>query len=428
MSHLQRLARGPRNELHKAALDGSSTRIETLLAGGTIDIDQGDPRGWTPLMYAAEEGHSDVVTVLLNRGASLLPVDDDNYTALLVSAQHGQLGVTNLLLGAGAQHDALNCQGFTPLHVAAIGGHSGVMEALIGAGADANSRAPNGQTALHIAALEGHLDAVRVLLRAVANPLLPTRMSSGNTFVPLDGAALNGHLAVARELIKRVGIRGCAGASAGVDALGQAAVDQHLDVMAMLCDAGVVDTGNALVSTVFFGRETALKFLLEQKEEGTARMVYVSTAFDGRGYSPLLSAVSTGPCSPRVVRLLIDAGADAALAVRVPNGFGRWTHYTPLDCATRCLAEKVVDEDNATVQQLRNLRASRRLLLQVEAVHATSWLWGGHTGCPVAPGTKPAQTESKTGKPLKSMLPIMWRRTARRGAILAGVFRWVKRG
>ncbi|CAN0354109.1 unnamed protein product, partial [Ectocarpus sp. 8 AP-2014] len=76
-------------ELHKAALDGSSQRTESLLAGGKIDIDQGDPRGWTPLMFAAEEGHSNVIKVLLNRGASLLPVDDDDYTALLVSAQHG---------------------------------------------------------------------------------------------------------------------------------------------------------------------------------------------------------------------------------------------------------------------------------------------------------------------------------------------------
>ncbi|CBN76136.1 EsV-1-199 [Ectocarpus siliculosus] len=427
MSHLQRLARGPRNELHKAALDGSSQRTESLLAGGRIDIDQGDPRGWTPLMFAAEEGHSNVIKVLLNRGASLLPVDDDDYTALLVSAQHGQLGVTNLLLEAGAQHDALNCQGFTPLHVAAIGGHSGVMEALVGAGANANSRAPNGQTALHIAALEGHVDAARVLLRAGANPLLPTRMSSGNTFVPLDGAALNGHLAVARELVQRFGIRGCAGASAGVDALGQAAVDQHLDVMALLCDAGVVDTGNALVATVFLGRERALKFLLEQKGEGTARTTYASTPRDGRGHTPLLSAVTTGPCSPRVVRLLVDAGADATLAVRVPDGFGRSTKYTPLDCATRCLAEKVVDEDFATAQQLRNLRASRRLLLQVEVVHATSWLWGGHAGCPAAPGKKRAQTESTNGKPLKSRLPIMWRRSARRGAALPGVFRLAKK-
>ncbi|CAN0561295.1 unnamed protein product, partial [Ectocarpus sp. 12 AP-2014] len=83
-------------------------------------------------------------------------------------------------------------------------------------------------------------------------------------------------------------------------------------------------------------------------------------------------------------------------------------------------AEKVVDEDYATAQQLRNLRASRRLLLQVEAVHATSWLWGGHAGCPAAPCKTRAQTESTNGKPLKSRLPIMWRRSARRGATLPG--------
>ncbi|CAB1119402.1 unnamed protein product [Ectocarpus sp. CCAP 1310/34] len=355
-------------------------------------------------------GPFECIKVLLNRGASLLPVDDDDYTALLVSAQHGQLSMTNLLLEAGAQHDALSCQGFTPLHVAAIGGHSSVMEALIGADANANSRAPNGQTALHIAVLAGHVDAARVLLGAGANPLLSTRMSSGNTFVPLDGAALNGHLAVARELMPSV----------------RPPWTSTWTRWPCCATPEFLDTGNALVAAVFLWRVMALKFPLEQKEEGTARMTYASTPRDGRGHIPLLSAVTTGPCSPRVVRLLVDAGPDATLAVRVPDGFGRSTKYTPLDCATRCLAERVVDEDYATAQQLRNLRASRRLLLQVEALHATSWLWGGHAGCPAALGKKRAQTELTNGKPLKSRLPIMWRRSARRGATLPGVFSWCR--
>lgn len=62
------------------------------------------------------------------------------------------------------------------------------------------------------------------------------------------------------------GIEGCGGASGGVDALNPAAQDQHLEVMATLTNAGVVDTGVALLAAAENGREGAVKFLLQQME------------------------------------------------------------------------------------------------------------------------------------------------------------------
>lgn len=64
--------------------------------------------------------------------------------------------------------------------------------------------------------------------------------------VPLDAAAENGHSDVARELIQQCGIDGCGGDTRGVSALKLAAQQQHLDFMALLTGAGVVDTGAAL--------------------------------------------------------------------------------------------------------------------------------------------------------------------------------------
>lgn len=45
------MPRGPEYELHYAARDGSIERTRALLSRGSIDIDERDPTGWTPLKY-----------------------------------------------------------------------------------------------------------------------------------------------------------------------------------------------------------------------------------------------------------------------------------------------------------------------------------------------------------------------------------------
>lgn len=85
----QQWPRGPINELHVAAMDGSTECVLALLSRGSIDIDQGTPRGCTPLMVAAQEGHSGVVKILLNRRTNVSIASDDDSTALHFSAFYG---------------------------------------------------------------------------------------------------------------------------------------------------------------------------------------------------------------------------------------------------------------------------------------------------------------------------------------------------
>lgn len=111
---------------------------------------------------------------------------------------------------------------------------------LIEAGANADSRDLDGATSLHLAAETGHVDAIKVLLRAKANPLLAATFPSGETLLPLEVAAKDGHSEVVHELLQDLGIEGCGGASGGVDALTRAAGHQHVEIMGMLTSAGVV--------------------------------------------------------------------------------------------------------------------------------------------------------------------------------------------
>ena len=76
-----RRPRGPVNDLHVAAHDGSIERTVALLGKGSLDINQGIeggakrrnlllPPGATPLMIAAWKGHSSIVRILLSTGAN----------------------------------------------------------------------------------------------------------------------------------------------------------------------------------------------------------------------------------------------------------------------------------------------------------------------------------------------------------------------
>lgn len=89
----------------------------------------------------------------------------------------------------------------------------------------------------------------------------------GGKCVPLEAAAQHGHAAVVVELIQQLGIKGCGGASGGVEALGQAAQNDRVDVLAILTEAGVVDTGRALTGAAIYSREVSVKFLLHHKQE-----------------------------------------------------------------------------------------------------------------------------------------------------------------
>ena len=434
-------SRGPKNAIHVAAGRGSVERIVALLAIGAYDIDQGDAHGRTPLMMASFLGHSRIVRTLLRKGADVSLVDEDGATALFVAAHRGHVAITKMLVKAGADLGVvtwLGGQKGSPLHLAAEEGHSEVMSVLIEAGANPNSRLLGGVTPLFLAAAEGQLDAIKVLLRAKANPLLardplkpgmecvPSDHDLEVTCVPLEVAARNGHWEVVRELIRKVGIEGCGGESGGVNALCTAAMRQDLGVMAMFTDAGVVDTGEALVVAAGEGCEATVEYLLQQAKEKLG--AYVNFREPSSGRTPLFSVIAFSP-SPRVARILIDAGADTASAVRITDREGTaFFDDTLLAITNITLRDKMVRGEDATEEQLNGLKLIRRLLLRVEAVHSTSWLWPSETPF-VAFAVESARNNKTVSTPLRKMLPLLRGRAERRcGVPLTTLVRYLIRG
>ncbi len=421
---------GPGDQLHKAAYDGSAKRVSALLSSGSFDIDERGPiMGHTPLMIACSFSHSHVVRILLAKGANVSIVGGDGFTALHLAVAEGHLAVTKMLVEAGAELEVLTADGSTPLYMAASDGHSEVMCVLVEAGANPNFRHFDGTTPLYLAAHHGDVNAVKKMLHAKANPLLAKKRPEPRKecVVPLDVAALMGHSEVVRELVQQVGIEGCGGASGGVQALHLAAMNRHLDILVMLTDAGVVDTGEVLIVAVRSALEASVKFLLRRKR-GTSREKASYASFRARetGWNPLFVAIGGlgrySP-SPRIVRLLVDAGADTAVRVRFDDSS---VSMSALELTTRMLRCKkgAAHGKDFTEDQLHGLEGIRRLLLRVEAVHATSWLWPGDipsvvhtTAVEGSVGTK------KISAPLTRVLPLLRKRARRPRVLLAALCR-----
>ena len=424
-------AMDPMTDLHEAALNGSTERTIAALSRGVIGVDQTSRRGVTSLMVASCFGHERVVQVLQNRGANLALVDDNGFTALHCSAQKGHLAVTKLLVKAGADLEAKTFAGLTPLHLAAHNGHSEVMRALTEAGALINSREKHHGTPLYLAAQRGHLAAIRVLLRAKADPLLTTWNPSGHTVVPLDTAARKGHSEVVAELIHEYGIEGCGGTSGGVDALGWAAANRHVDIMGILTNVGVVDTGEALQKAAGSGQESSVKFLLQQHlwRANGGGAEYLNSRDHYVGATSLMYSIQARrPCSPRITRMLVDAGADTSTAVRFKLSDGRISFNTPLALVDQYIGdENMGGEASSTESQLHSLEGSRRLLMRVEAVHAVSWLWASNvpsiTHAAAAAEGAGRATERASTPQISLVLSILRRRVGRARVLWAALHR-----
>ncbi|CAM9752314.1 unnamed protein product [Ectocarpus fasciculatus] len=429
-----RRPRGPLNDLHKAVERGDTERTVALLSSKKFNVDEiGGSTGVTPLMIAIIKGNLRIVKILLDKGCNLSITNDNRAGPLHHAAQGGMLSLTRLLVESGAEIEASTWMGATPLHVASDEGHSEVVRALCEAGADVDTRKVDRSTPLISAAFRGHANSTRELLRAKANPLLVKPNAVGKNFTPLDAAALHGRAEVARELLKQVGIRGCAGPSGGVDALELAAQGSHVEILAMLTDAGVVDPGIALNVAADCGHEAAVKFLLKgqshKRRITTGQASYVNI-LDAHGASPLIRSIDVDVdrlCFPRIVRMLIDAGADARSAIRITERGKVLFDETPLAFTNRTIQEGKVAGKPATKEQLQRLEAARRLLLRVEAIHAASWLWIRHVPSNNTRKEEKARRASRkaSSRPLALMVPLMRRRAVARRVLFAPLWRHV---
>lgn len=106
-----------------------------------------------------------IVEWLINSGADIEAIDDNEDTALFVASIVGDLDIIRLLIMNGANISAKNVQGDTPLMYAVqYDNDYDVVKLLLDAGADPNAVNKSRNTALHHASINGQFDIVKLLL------------------------------------------------------------------------------------------------------------------------------------------------------------------------------------------------------------------------------------------------------------------------
>jgi ankyrin repeat protein len=95
--------------LMMAAFRGYKALVEEMIAAGA----QVNKPGWTPLHYAATNGHKDVVALLLEEHAYIDAESPSKTTPLMMAARHGHAEVVRLLLEEGADATVKNVHELT---------------------------------------------------------------------------------------------------------------------------------------------------------------------------------------------------------------------------------------------------------------------------------------------------------------------------
>ena len=116
--------------IHEYAADGNVAAVAQDLATNSHDLNLPDDAERTPLHLAATHCHTNVVVLLLDKGAKIDPRAEGGATPLHLAAQEGCVDVVNLLLAKGAKVNARDDQGHTPLD-RAVEWHRDAVAALI---------------------------------------------------------------------------------------------------------------------------------------------------------------------------------------------------------------------------------------------------------------------------------------------------------
>lgn len=293
------------NDCRHAATPGSKELEEITKiiwnAGASKSVNAVDENGWTALMYAIQNGNTEMVKFLLTKKANLNIVTKDGNSALIFASENGNTEIVKTLLAAGAKVNTINKYGQTALMYASQNGHTDIVKVLLDSGANVNAMNTYGGTALMPAADKGLTEIVKTLLNAGAN----VNAANKQGYTSLIVAAKNGHIDTVKTLLAAKPDINAAEKTAGWNALIFASAMGYNDIVKLLIDAGAninaktKQKDDALIMASMLGKEDVVKTLIAAGANINAK--------DEKGKSALRWASEQG--HDNIVKILLAAGA-----------------------------------------------------------------------------------------------------------------------
>lgn len=235
-----------------------------------------DNKGRTPLFFSSALGFLDVTKFLLGRGAKINSQTNEYHpapgsTALMAAAEKGHKECFTALMDSNADIFAQRSDGADALYLATREGRKEIIEMIVKTDKIKilcrdiiNRPTYRERTAIFTAAFHGYLEIGKILFNSGAE----LDIQDKDDFTPLILAAHEGHLDFVKWLIRtRVSI--CKTDKFGDTALETAEINGHLQTMKYLAQ---ISTRKVLI----FPKEYKFKKLCEAHETELQKMKYIS--------------------------------------------------------------------------------------------------------------------------------------------------------
>lgn len=178
---------------------GDKDKVQTLIK--QVDVNETDEYGYTGLHMAAENGHLEIVNLLLANGAGINKlIFESLLTPLHLALSKGKFDIAKKLIESGADLNLVSAIGIcgTALHYAIVKENLDLVKLLIKKKADVNIVEENsGYSPLYLAVSLNQLETMKVLIAAKADVNLVDYEEKS----PLHFAAANGLGEAAKLLV-----------------------------------------------------------------------------------------------------------------------------------------------------------------------------------------------------------------------------------
>lgn len=271
-----------------------------------LDLTIKNYTGISPLMMAAQKGHSQVAQLLYDKGAKIEEKDSVGCSALIYAVKGNHPALISWLVKSGADINEQNSNQETPLMYAIVNGHEDLALSLIEQGAKVDLINKNGKTVLMLACAKGQTKVVQKLLDLKVDINIEDHAKE----TALAQAIRNGHEELAGLLVKN-GAQISTITESG-ETLLMLACGKGLEKVAL----SLIEQG-ANLEAVDKNNETALMYAVKNKHIALARVLIEKGALadivDAQGVPLLRHAIKQGNVD--LIKAILQNAPKASLRV-----------------------------------------------------------------------------------------------------------------